>query len=326
VDGDPRNVFIVGQGMRDRRAGVALSISGSNITVAGISIGRVGFHAIQVRGENGVRNAMFHNLHVFETGQQLLKGSIGKNGRNSHDCVVACSFFSYENGAPSNYTNGVDVLGGRGWVVRDNVFRNIHGPLDKRGACGPAILFWRDCRDTVVERNVILDCYRGIALGLVPRPESPLPKGQTYYDHTGGVVTNNIVWNLNEWGNEGIELNAARDARVDFNTVYITGSLPWSISVRFPTTSALIRNNLSNRRIIKRDGGRSRESGNVSVARAGWFVDVEGPDLRLTGKPTDPIDNGVVIDDVRQDFRLNSRQVGPKPDAGAIEFVPEKHK
>jgi hypothetical protein len=133
-------------------------------------------------------------------------------------------------------------------------------------------------------------------------------------------VRHNVVVNLNAWADEGIEANAAPDVRVEFNTVMVEGTLPWSISLRFPQTSALVRNNLSSRRVLSRNEGQLREEGNVQGAARTWFVDVESGNLRLAGTAVRAIDAGVTVREVEADFEGLPRTVGPKPDAGAFEY------
>jgi hypothetical protein len=172
----------------------------------------------------------------------------------------------------------------------------------------------------MVERNVVIDCYRGIALGLGPGAFSTPRPGAGQADHKGGLVRHNVVVNLNAWADEGIEANAAPDVRVEFNTVMVEGTLPWSISLRFPQTSALVRNNLSSRRVLSRNEGQLREEGNVQGAERTWFVDVESGNLRLAGTAVRAIDAGVTVREVEADFEGLPRTVGPKPDAGAFEY------
>jgi hypothetical protein len=244
--GNREKVVIRGEGMQERKVGVGISIAADNIVVADLTITNVGFHGVQVRGENGVKNAVLHNLAVKDTGQQLVKGSIGDGSKHSENCLVACSSFAYTDHAPSDYTNGVDILGGRNWVVRDNEFRQIRGRADQGYRCGPTILFWRDCRDTLVTRNVLVDCYRGIAMGLTPG-EAKAGAAESGFDHLRGLVCNNAISNLNSWCDEAIEANAANDVRIEHNTVFDLGHVPWSIGVRFRGTTATIRNNLTNK-------------------------------------------------------------------------------
>ena len=100
--GDRSKVILRGEGMQERQVGVAVSISAPNTIVADLTLAQVGFHGVQVRGENGVSGAVVHNLVVKDTGQQLLKGSIGDNGKYSRDVLVACSSFEYSDCAPSD--------------------------------------------------------------------------------------------------------------------------------------------------------------------------------------------------------------------------------
>jgi hypothetical protein len=325
--GDRAKVVIRGEGMLERNVGVAVSIAAANIVVADLTITSVGFHGVQVRGENGVKGAVLHNLLVMDTGQQLVKGSIGDNGKFSDEVLVACSSFEYTDHAPSDYTNGVDVLGGRNWIVRDNRFRNIRGPRAQGYKCGPAILCWRDCRDTLVARNVLLDCHRGVALGLTPTETTPAA-GETGFDHLRGLVCNNVLCNLNSWADEGIEINAAKDARVEHNTVLVTGGLPWSIGVRFRGTTAIVRNNLTNNSILERDGGRLTATGNVTTAARDWFVDAAAGDLRLASAQSKAIRAGVLVPageahpQLARDAAREARPAGTRPEAGAYQFSP----
>jgi len=296
LSGDCGKVILHGTGMQDRAVGVGVSIGASDTAVADLTIRDVGFHGIQVRGENGVRNVVLHNVHVLDTGQQLVKGSYSDNGLYSRNVVVGCSTFEYSDHAPSDYTNGVDVLGGRSWIVRDNVFRKIRGPEAQSYTAGPTVLFWRDSRDTRVMRNLVIDCFRGIALGLEPAAPKPQLGNERYFDHQGGVVCNNVVCNLHPWCDDGIEVNAAKDARIEHNTVLVKGQrVPWSIAARFPGCSAIVRNNLTNKPIVERDAARSTSEGNLTDAEQDWFVDAAIGNLRLASASGKAVDAGVEL-------------------------------
>src|SRR5207247_2028246 len=129
------------------------------------------------------------------------------------------SVFEYTENAPSNYTNGIDVLKGRNWLVRDNWFMRIRGPASGRYSAGPAILFWGGSSGTMVERNTIIDSFRGIAFGLGPAASGIPGAGGAAYDHQGGWIRNNVVVNVSTWADEGIEANAADAVAIDHNTV-----------------------------------------------------------------------------------------------------------
>ena len=309
--GDRTRVVLHGRGMTNDSVGVAVAAGAPHVTIADLTIRSVGFHPVQVRGENGASNFTLHNAVLEDAGQQLLKAGISNNGQYSADSLVACSMFAYTTHAPSDYTNGVDILGTKRWVVRDNHFARIRGPKNNSG---PAILAWYGSEDTLVERNVIVDSFRGIALGLKDQHAS------LGYDHLRGIIRNNIVFNINHWADEAIEANGARGARIEHNTVLVAGNVDWSIAARFPTASAEVRNNLTSARILPRNGGLVIiDRGNVSGARPEWFVDAGRLNFRLSPLGAKAIDAGVVIPEVEQDFTRSARVSGKAPDAGAVE-------
>ncbi|HYN08807.1 MAG TPA: hypothetical protein VES67_15610 [Vicinamibacterales bacterium] len=319
--GDPAGVIIRGRGMTGDPVGVGLSVSAPEVTIADLTIRDLGFHAIQVRGEQGASRFTLHNARLLDTGQQLLKGSVAQTRLYADDGLVACSSFAYTTSAPSDYTNGVDLLATRGWVIRDNRFERIRGPEADGWRAGPTILVWAAGEGTIVERNTIVDSFRGIALGLSDQPLVYARNGERAYDHTGGLIRNNVIVNLHRWADEPIEANASRDVRIEHNTVFIEGATPWSIQVRFPASDALVRNNLTNHRIFLRDGGRASLDGNVTSARLSWFVDASRADMHLTPAGRPAIDAGVAIADAAQDFDRGLRPLGRAPDAGAFEGV-----
>lgn len=311
---DRSRVVIRGAGMDERMA--AISVSSPGVAIADLTVTQVGFHGIQVRGERGASDVVIHNVVIRDVGQQLIKGSSAVGGQPCRNGVVACSLLEYSDHAPSDYTNAVDVLNGDGWVVRDNTIRRIRGPASGGYLAGPAILFWRDSRNTVVERNWLVDCYRGIALGLAPEAND----GSGRRDHEGGLIRRNVVCNLNRWADEAIEVNGSPGARVEHNTVLVEGKVPWSISIRFPMATALVQNNLSNHQVVLRDGARADLKGNVVDAREDWFVEPRRGDLRLVRKGLPAIDAGVPSSQ-EPGTRTGDRSYdGQAPDAGAFEF------
>jgi hypothetical protein len=316
---DPASVVLRGGGMTGDSVGVGISVSAPWVTIANLTIRELGYHAIQVRGEQGASHFTLHHTRLQDTGQQLLKGSVSADRKYADEGLVACSEFAYTTHAPSDYTNGIDLLATSGWVIRDNRFARIRGPEADGWRAGPAILIWAAADGTVVERNLIVDSSRGIALGLTDEPHKYARNGQRAYDHAGGLVRNNVIVNLNRWADEAIEANAARDARIEHNSVLVEGSTPWSIGVRFPASEALIRNNLTNHRIFLRDGGRANLDGNVTSARRSWFVDAPRADLHLAAAGRPAIDAGVSIADAADDFDRTVRPAGRAPDAGAFE-------
>lgn len=310
--GDRSKVVIRGKGMDEPNVGIAFIVQAARVTLADLTIADVRAHAVHF--QSGADHDVLHNIRVIDTGQQLIKGNKIPNKAAPNAGLIACSSFEYSDQAPSDYTNGVDILEGRGWVIRDNVFRRIHGPPDQKWKAGPTILFWKGAQDTLVERNYIIDCYRGIALGLTSGEDGK------DYDHRGGAIRDNVVWNLNPWADEAIEANACPGVKILHNTVFVEGMAPWSIGARFPSTVGLIQNNLTNRAILQRDGARVVVRANVVDAKRDWFVDADRGDLHLARGNVTPVDAGIPIPEVRFDLDLGNRLAGKAPDAGAFEF------
>ena len=139
-------------------------------------------------------------------------------------------------------------------------------------------------------------------------------------DHEGGIIRRNAVCNLNPWADEGIEVNASPNTRVEHNTVLVEGKVPWSIGIRFPTATAQVWNNLSNRQVLLRDGATADLKANLVTAQRDWFVDASRGDLRLSRGDLPAIDAGVVIRDERKSNSRDLPFAGSAPDAGAFEY------
>jgi len=320
ASGNRNAVILNGGGMTNNGTNLShiFQVFAPDVTIADLTLHDVYFHLVQIHGENGATRPTLYDLHLLDAGEQFIKGSTAGNpGPYADDGLVACSTIEYTNYPPSDYTNGVDVLAGAGWVIRDNVFRNIRSP--DGSLAGPAVLMWRNSLDTLVERNQFIECDRAIALGL-SAPDSNSRDGNTTYDHQGGIVRNNFIYRAGP-GDVGITLNYARDAKVYNNTVLLNGTFIYgAIEYRFSSTSADIRYNLSDAPIWQRDGASGTVSGNVSNAKPAWFANATAGDLHLLASATAAIDQAAVLADVPDDYDGAARPIGPASDVGADEY------
>jgi hypothetical protein len=310
----------------------SISINDNDVTIANVTLRRPRFHHIQVRGERGIARTTIYNVHLVDAGQQFVKVSAGDGTQDkfADDGLVACSLIEYTTYAhgtdvtPPAYTNGVDVIAGQGWVIRDNTFRRIRS---QAGPAGPAILAWRNAMDTKIQRNLIVDCWRGIALGLSAPNQRSRGGPEVEYDHQNGLVENNVILALHEPADAAIENNFARHSRVVHNTVYYHETLKhtadWAIEYRFPPTTVILQNNLTNFRILKRPPYPYQDAivqGNVTHAASTWFRDIAAEDFHLTAHAP-ALDAGVAVPDSPEDIDGDKRPSGQAPDAGADEFV-----
>jgi hypothetical protein len=289
------------RGASGRRAAVVIeggyntvSINADDVTVADVTLRNPTFHAIQVRGEVGLMRPTIYNVHLVDAGQQFVKVSTGDGtlGKFADAGLVACSLIEYttyargtESSAPS-YTNGVDILAGKDWVIRDNVFRRIRS---QGGPAGPAILAWKNAMNTVVRRNVILDSWRGIALGLSAPDALSRGGAHVVYDHQDGLVENNIVLALHKPADAAIENNYAFNSQIIGNIIYyneyINHDVKWSIEYRYLPTQTFIKENHTNFPIIKREpypDKRSTIQNNTIHTGSNWFLDMIKRDKNLT--------------------------------------------
>jgi hypothetical protein len=323
ASGDRDAVILRGRGMSNANYGNVphgiLIQNATDVLIADLTIRDFYYHAVQIQGERGAQRPQLYNVHLIDIGEQFVKVSTtGPPGPYADDGIVECSLIEYTNRARSDYTNGVDVLAGARWIVRDNVFRRIRAPVGQ--LAGPAVLMWRNSLDSIVERNQFIECDRGIALGLTWPDPGLARDGETVYDHQGGVVRNNFIYRAGD-GDIGITVNCARDFKIYHNTVILNGTFPWgAIEYRFPPSNGRIRYNLSDAPIWQRDGATANLVGNITNAETGWFVDAASGDLHLVGTATAAIGQAAPLAEVPDDFDGDARPIGGAPDVGADEY------
>lgn len=273
---NPQKVIIQGRGYGDESEG--LMVMADNVQIADLTIRDVHHHGIALK--RGVNNPVVYNVNLLDIGTQHIKGNgTGPNG------LIACSKIGYSNPVGTgDYNGAIDLHGAVNWTIRDNYIYNIFG--DGSGCVvdsecgtqfpggGAAILVWHNSKDNIIERNTIVESFRGVLLGL-----------NTSY--SGGVVRNNFIFRK-QTGKEGvngyiaadtgISLIGANNVVVEGNTVMLAGDYPGAIEV-WKATGNTIRNNMISKPVWNRgetdfkecqpdsaDGCTSRGAGNIVVA------------------------------------------------------------
>ena len=327
-----------------------LLIQQSNVTVADVTLTRAYWHLVHVvPATSTLTGTLLHNIRAVDGSEQFIKVNPA-NGQYADEGTVRCSFVELTDtgrGYVRNncYTGGIDVHQGRGWQVYANTFS---GFWCASGLSEHAIHFWNGSRDTLVDRNLIINSARGIGFGL-----GATVTGRTYSDapcggaanvgHYGGAITNNfVVANdprlfASGYGfDTGIGLEQSCESNVLHNSVAST-TAPRSSSIewRFTNTNASIANNLVTHTLVARDGARAITAGNLTNAPLSVFVDVANADLHLVPSATVAIDKGALLAsplsiDIDGDPRSTVADVGadeyyaatappPPPPAGDIE-------
>jgi hypothetical protein len=192
--------------------------------------------------------------------------------------------------------------------------------LTRKSVAGPAILFWQNCIDTIIENNTIINCDMGIALGNSAGPGPNARDGESSFDHQGGIVRNNFVYrDANIPGDIGISVNKCRDFKLYHNTVILNDTFQWNIEYRFDNSDGEIGYNLTDGRILKRNDASAQVFGNIENAKKNWFVDPDQYNLHLIDEATNAIDAAKPLEDVKEDIDGEARD--KTPDVGADELT-----
>jgi len=317
-----------------------VQVVASNVTIADLTLREAYFHPIHVMSSStsDTLHTLIYNVHIVDPGQQALKINPVEGGYYPDDGLIACSHIELTDaGRPqiwaingSCYTGGVDAHQAWRWVIRDNL---IEGFWCENGLSEHAVHLWRACRDTLVERNQLVDNARGVGFGLATSgdvrtyPDDPCPAaGGGYVDHYGGIIRNNFIFAsrselfASEYGFDcGICLWNACGARALHNTVASTQTPFSSIEWRFDHTDAEIANNLLSHNLRDR-GGSATLADNLEYQPLSLFVNGPGGDLHLNATATVAIDQADLLPLALDDFDGDFRRMGSAADIGADEY------
>jgi hypothetical protein len=207
-----------------------------------------------------------------------------------------------------NYVGGIDVMNAKGWSIRDNVFMGIRG---KTGEARGAIFLWHNATGCTVERNMVIDCDTGIALG------NSSARGERRHANRC-LVRNNFVVRCSE---SNILADHTRDCRILHNSVHDpdsrTGRL---LRVVHANDGLLVAGNIFSgpRIVVESHEGPIDVRDNLIRPVGEYFVDPKQGDLHLTERAVEAIDVAPRLADVTDD--IDGQQRGAKSDLGADEF------
>lgn len=308
LSGNRDSVVIQGAGMGAAGMGFGFYIDASDIVIADLTVRDVQNHAIFISPGNSPQNFLFQNIRCLDAGQQIFKASGWEAPKDNG--IIELSVIEYTTTLDQgNYTNGIDLINSNNWIIRDNTIRNIKA-APGGGLAGPAILVWHGSSNTVIERNLIIDCDMGIFFG-----NSSLQG----VNHTGGMIVNNFIKGY-ENTDAAIGIVRSTGATVLNNSIYSEGSLPWSIEVRYTESSNnLIMNNLMDSVILFRNGGSATLTTNMENVSSDVYVNAASGDLHLVSDTVEPVNAGTTTPDREYDIDLELISDG-MPDIGADEY------
>jgi len=296
-----------------------VSIVASSVTIADLTVARAFDHPVHISPPGGstISAIRIYNVRVMDPGQQAIKINPTDATNTIDNGSIQCSLVELtDEGRPfirdSCYTGGIDAHRARGWSVADNVIRGFWCPV---GLAEHGIHFWRNSRDTVVERNVVVNNARGIGFGL---------GGSAADGHVNGIIRNNfVVVNddrvfASQGGFDvGIGLESAANAKILHNSVVSTRTPFSSIEWRWRGTTATITNNLTSHALRPRNGATALMAGNLTSVPLSYFRNVSTNDLHLLPGASAALRRGVSVpagdadQDVDGDARLDGvRDIG----------------
>jgi hypothetical protein len=292
--GDPAQVVLRGQGWEQGGDSDDLLRIGrcDGVTVAGLTFADCRSYGIKVEAEKGPRNIRIHHCRFRDIGTRAIKGSAGTDPavRAVHGSVRFCQFENTR--VPpadwrfgGDYIAAIDMMALEDWTFSDNLFRNIRG---RHGGGRAAIFLWVRSRRVTVERNVILDCDRGIAFGNPGSSTADAVDRPT--DHVSdGIIRNNFI---SGGADCGIELWHATGIRVLHNSIWRPEqNRARGIRVGSGTARTEIVHNLVHGE-IQLEGGAARTEGNLTGRLEGCFEDPVAGNLALRSGAREAIDRG----------------------------------
>lgn len=325
------NVILVGMGMNNSNYGnVPFGIwsNGTNTTVAHLSIRDTWDNEIIFNA--GAQSPLVYCVQLLDAGSQFIKSNPTDitSGLGVNNGVVEYCWFEYtasppaDHGSGVGYFNGISAHAAQNWIIRGNLFKNLHNPDSAAYLWNPAVLFWNHSAGTITEQNTFLNVDRAVAYGL---------QGTTpFFDHAGGAIRNNFVvlvpglmsasrtagsdGSLIAWNSPGTQ--------IDHNTVLLNSNEFYAVQFRFSTTSnGTARNILSDAPLSLRDSATATLTSNFVAAVPGMFVNPAIADLHLLATATNAIDKGLTLSSVTNDIDGVRRPRGARSDIGANEFT-----
>jgi hypothetical protein len=318
--GDPARVTLSGKGWDSKARGDdILHITDCNgVTIADLTFTDCRSYGIKVEAENAPKNIHIYNCRFKNIGVRAIKGSAGRDPavRAVKGSVRFCQFENSK--VPpadwlfgGDYISAIDMMALEDWTFSDNVFRNIKG---RNGGGRAAIFIWVRSRGVVVERNLIINCDRGVAFGN-PGKSTANVLGERLVYVADSVIRNNFIAGGPDCG---IELWYAEDIKIHNNSIWRPErNFSRGIRVGTGTSGVDIINNLVHGQ-IRFDGGRAQRSRNLTGRLEGYFIDPMSGNLALTPGATEAIDKGVSLTDVTEDIRRQPRD--ELVDLGAWEY------
>jgi len=327
ASGDPAKVVLSGKGWdsEDKQDDILRIGNCENITVAHITFTDCHAYGVKVQAEDNPKNIHIYNCHFRDIGTRAVKGSgsAGRSGSGARGGSIRYCRFENTKIPPAhwlyggNYISAIDMMALDGWMISDNVFKNIKG---RTGGARAAVFIWVLSKNVTVERNLIIDCDRGVAFGNPSVSTSNVGSDESHVQN--GICRNNFIV---PGPDAGIELWWVDGARIYSNTIWRREGTGRGIRCGTRLKNVHVANNLVRGQILNESGGAGsdlRLEKNVAGPLDDYFVNPAEGDLHLTARATAALNAAIALPEVADDFDGLLR--GPQPDIGAAEFETRK--
>ncbi len=258
ADNAPSSVVLKGPGMiKMPRVFNLIRVSGKYFMLSGLTAEGSPNHIIQIAGESDADFITIQNCRLQNAREQIVKVSSNAQQNISSDLgrIEDCVFAYTAGIGPQYYIGGIDMHGGKQWLIRNNQFFGIASP-EKRVA-EHAIHLWNASANNVVANNLIINSDRGIGFGL---------QG---LKNEAGVIMNNMIVHADlthPSADVGIVLEESPNTIVKNNKVVLLHSYPNAIEYRFASTKDVkIVANQVNKKIRSRNRGHAVLSENSAI-------------------------------------------------------------
>lgn len=241
-------------------------VAGSNWTFENLIINGVcgndsrcehAFHVVANADNFKLRNNIIKNFNAH------LKLNADK-GENPDNGVVENNLIFNERARDTgNAVTPIDAVNVNNWIVKGNIITDFSKGRGNKISYGA--FFKGNAENNIFDGNLIMCEWLhrggvrvGVSFGGGGSGDKYCRDFDCSTEHTNGVIRNNIIMNCTT--DVGIYLNRSADTLIHNNLIYNTAG----IDVRFPTSSANIYNNIIDGRIKNRDGGKHKETNNIT--------------------------------------------------------------
>lgn len=253
------DTVLKGPGINDPDLGINIKVKNSDsVTLTDLTLKDSYFHGVQVKRDSDGFAA--NNVKTIDNGEAGFKISAPRaESGYSDNGTIKNSVIGFSETGQRNVVEGIDIIAAKGWHIVDNMIKNI-----KKANGGPAYAVFAkgNAQNIVFADNTVKNSFIGLSFGGGGTGAAYFRNGETKYETRGGVIKNNLIYNL---ADSGIYLNQAKNFLVDGNTVLKSGAKVGSITARFPESSGKIINNVTSGPIVLRVHATALIRGNVEI-------------------------------------------------------------